>query len=208
MTEFYLVQHGEKAAGVEDPPLTKRGIVQAECTARFLRDRQIDLLLSSPARRARETAAYLADQLGLPINIDRRLRERMEWRGDFTQQSSAAFLREWERATTERDFRTRSGDSSYSAGARFHAALEDLALTQTDKRIALITHGGVTLDLLRNLFGDSHLGFLSPGLIAAGPSGCAITHLRRIGGKYMLVALCSTEHITGSERTRYPEGPE
>ena len=198
MTEFYLVQHGEKAAGVEDPPLTKRGIVQAECTTRFLRDRQIDLLMSSPARRARETAAYLADQLGLPISIDRRLRERMEWRGDFTQQSSATFLREWERATTERNFRTRSGDSSHSAGARLQAALEDLALAQTDRRIALVTHGGVTLDLLRNLFGDTRLEHLSPGLIVAGPSGCAITHLRKIDGGYELFALCSTEHLTSS----------
>lgn len=195
MTEFYLIQHGEKAGGTDDPPLTKHGIVQAERTAMFLCDRQIDFLISSPARRARETAARLQDQLGLPIEIDRRLRERMEWSGDCTQQSSAAFLREWVRATAERDFRTRSGDSSYSAGARLHTALEDLALAQTDMRIALVTHGGVTLDLLRNLFCDTRLEFLSPGLITAGPSGCAITHLRKIGGKYEIVALCSTEHL-------------
>lgn len=195
MTEFYLIQHGEKVARVEDPPLTQHGIAQAECTAMFLRDRRIDFLISSPARRARETAARFEDQLDLPIGIDRRLRERMEWSGEFTQQSSAAFLREWVRATTERDFRTRSGDSSYSAGARLHTALEDLALAQTDMRIVLVTHGGVTLDLLRNLFCDTRLECLSPGLIAAGPSGCAITHLRRIGEKYEIVALCSTEHL-------------
>lgn len=196
MTDFFLIQHGEKVARLADPPLTTRGLEQAERTAHFLRDQQIDRLLCSPARRARETAMPLAAHLALSIEIDQRLRERMEWTDDGTPQSFDHFLREWERATADRDFRPRTGDSSHVAGARLLAVLEDLFRADAAAQIALVLHGGVTTDLLRNLFGDRYLEARNPGLLATGPAGCAITRLRKLDGDYQLIALCSTEHLT------------
>ena len=82
MTEFWIVQHAEKerhAADPADPGLTERGWRQARLTAAFLRRAgPFGLLCSSPLRRARQTAA-IAAELGLPVRVDKRLRERMNW---------------------------------------------------------------------------------------------------------------------------------
>jgi broad specificity phosphatase PhoE len=194
MTEFYIVQHGDKAPEAGDPPLTALGIAQAERTGRYLRERRITLLVSSPSRRTRETALHLARALNLPIETDDRLRERMDWSGD-PSQTQEDFLREWDRASADREFRPRSGDSSRAAGDRLHTCLEEIAARHPHERVAIVSHGGVTVDLLRNLFSDAYLNTHRPGLIATGPPGCAITHLAVHGDRYELKALASIAHL-------------
>ena len=98
--EFVLVQHGEKARTAGDPGLTPAGVQQAARTAAFLARRhrageRIDGLRASPARRTRETAAPLAAALGLPVRLDARLRERMNWGDGPAGQALDDFLREW-----------------------------------------------------------------------------------------------------------------
>jgi broad specificity phosphatase PhoE len=68
---LYLVRHGRAAAGVEqlDPGLDDVGKSQAEHVAAALRDRGARRLVSSPLRRARETAAPIAAALGLVPEI-------------------------------------------------------------------------------------------------------------------------------------------
>lgn len=85
MTEMrvvHLVRHGE----VYNPDavlygrlpgfgLSQRGIEQAELAARFLAERDIGYIVSSPLERAQQTAQPLARKLGLPVAIDERLIE-------------------------------------------------------------------------------------------------------------------------------------
>jgi broad specificity phosphatase PhoE len=78
----HLVRHGE----VHNPDrvlygrlpgfgLSQRGIEQAELAARFLAERDIGCIVSSPLERAQQTAQPLARKLGLPVAIDERLIE-------------------------------------------------------------------------------------------------------------------------------------
>lgn len=78
----HLVRHGE----VYNPDrvlygrlpgfgLSQRGIEQAELAARFLAERDIGYVVSSPLERAQQTAQPLARKLGLPVAIDERLIE-------------------------------------------------------------------------------------------------------------------------------------
>jgi broad specificity phosphatase PhoE len=194
-TTFYLIEHGEKEMGIDDPPLTGRGRWQAQQTALALRDKGIGHLFSSPQRRTRETAAYLAGALDLSLHIDARLRERMEWGGNQSPETLADFLADWERATVERDFVPRSGDSSRQAGARLQAFLDDVAARYPGASVAPVTHGGVTVDLLRNLFGDAAIHDRAPDLMLSGPQGCAITHLSRDQSGFTLHALASVAHL-------------
>jgi broad specificity phosphatase PhoE len=63
MARIYMVRHGQAEAGfggAMDPPLSALGHAQAEAVAQMLASSGPLAILSSPLRRARETAAPLA----------------------------------------------------------------------------------------------------------------------------------------------------
>jgi 2,3-bisphosphoglycerate-dependent phosphoglycerate mutase len=78
--ELILVRHAEPvrivdADGPADPPLAERGAAQAKALAAYLGTEAIDAVWSSPMLRARETAAPLADALGVEVVVDTELAE-------------------------------------------------------------------------------------------------------------------------------------
>jgi probable phosphoglycerate mutase len=78
MINVFLVRHGEADASWSealDPGLSGMGHAQAEAVAARLGHRPPFVIRSSPQRRARETAAPLAEALDLEVTIDHRFRE-------------------------------------------------------------------------------------------------------------------------------------
>ena len=71
------VWHAENryAGGDSDVDLTPAGVEQACALAAFARLRGIDAVVTSPVRRARETAAPVVTELGLPVETVEDLRE-------------------------------------------------------------------------------------------------------------------------------------
>ena len=190
-----VVQHGEKERSCGDPGLTARGHEQARITAQWLgRAGSTAGLWSSPMRRALETAAPIAAQLGVAATIDVRLRERMNWECD-VEQPIEEFLREWRRASADRSYEPRGGDSSHHAASRFVATLDALAESHSGTAI-VVTHGGVTTDALRTLVGDAALRALAPPLIDDGMSSCAITTLETAHGGWAVESIADTHHLT------------
>ncbi|NDU72529.1 histidine phosphatase family protein [Actinomadura sp. DSM 109109] len=81
-TIVHLLRHGE----VHNPEgilygrlpgyrLSEDGVLMAKAASRWLADRDVTALFSSPMQRALETAAPLADAFGLPVTVDDRLIE-------------------------------------------------------------------------------------------------------------------------------------
>jgi broad specificity phosphatase PhoE len=186
VTFIYLVQHGEKQPTPGDPGLTERGRAHANLTGRWLRKADLGALYSSPLRRARETAQFIATATGLPVQPDIRLRERMNWQG---AQPIEAFLAEWAHAERDRDFAPRNGGSSRQAGERLRAFVVDMAAAPAT--VVAVTHGGVTLDLLRTLLGDRAL---PANLLEKGVPSCAITTLDGL----QVVEVASTAHLAAN----------
>ena len=62
--------------GLPDPGLTEEGRRQARSAAEVLAGRGISLLFASPYRRTLETAATVAERLGVPVVVEPLLRER------------------------------------------------------------------------------------------------------------------------------------
>jgi broad specificity phosphatase PhoE len=183
VTLAYLVQHGEKQPLPGDPGLTQKGRQQATDTGRWLRGQGVCALYSSPLRRARQTAGCIASVTGPAVQLDDRLRERLNWDGS---EPFEAFLAVWARTTRERGFVPPKGDSSQKAGARLRAFLADLA--GAPGPVAAVTHGGIISDLLRNLLGDDAL----PGhLLDAGIPACAVTAVDDL----TVVMIASTAHL-------------
>ncbi len=180
---IYVVQHGDKERLAGDPGLTELGRGQASDTARWLRGAGLQALFSSPLRRARETAAAIAAAAGLPVQVDSRLRERLNWDGEQTFDS---FLADWDRSTKDRDFTLSNGESSRSAGERMREFLA--GLSGGPGPVAAVSHGGVTTDLLRTLLGDEAL---PPRLLAEGIPPCAVTTVDDLH----VVAIACTRHL-------------
>jgi probable phosphoglycerate mutase len=85
-----LWRHGRTAwnlqrrfQGQSDPPLDEVGLAQAREAAAMLAAFAPVAIVSSDLRRASQTAATLAELLGLPVTLDPRLRERSlgHWEG-------------------------------------------------------------------------------------------------------------------------------
>jgi broad specificity phosphatase PhoE len=66
---IYLVRHGEKAAVGQDPELTAQGQGRARNIAAILRRAGITAIFSTPTVRAQQTAAPLAQQTGLTVQL-------------------------------------------------------------------------------------------------------------------------------------------
>lgn len=189
MTRLYLVQHGQKVTEPGDPGLTAFGRRQARETARWLADLGVTAVHSSRARRARETAAAIAAATGLKLRLDDRLRERMNWDGAAPYERLQDFLDDWALTVRDRAALPRRGDSSQQAARRLLAFLREHA--DAPGPVAAVTHGGVTVDLLRHLLGDEAL---PAGLLTDGVLPCAITTLDGTAVR----TIASTSHLTAS----------
>jgi 2,3-bisphosphoglycerate-dependent phosphoglycerate mutase len=151
LTSIYLIRHGDydeivDGKPVENPGLSARGVRQVE----LLRDRltrigeiKADALISSPARRAHETAQILAPALGAPVTLDMDLEE---WRCDRGALSPEEFSARWQRVSdAQRPFFqwVEGGESFVELTARVQLALNRIWQERVGKTIVLVTHGGV-----------------------------------------------------------------
>jgi broad specificity phosphatase PhoE len=97
------------------------------------------------------------------------------------------FVALWARTASDRDFTPPNGESSRQAGARLQAFLA--GLPGTPGPVAVVTHGGITTDLLRNLLHDDAL---PPQLLGAGIPPCAITTINDL----TVVTIASTAQLS------------
>ncbi len=148
---LYIVRHC--AASGQDPtaPLTPAGQAQALLLADRLASAGIDRVVSSPFRRALDSIAPLAHRLGLVVEQDVRLVERV---------LSTADLPDWQdhlRATfTDPDMCLPGGESSRAAQARGVAAVTTI-LRQPATTPLLVSHGNLIALLLQHF--APQLGF-------------------------------------------------
>ena len=151
LTSIYLIRHGDydelvDGKPVENPGLSAKGVRQAE----LLHDRlahtgeiKADALISSPARRASETAGILAPALGVSVTLDADLEE---WRCDRGALSPEEFTARWQAVSEpQRLFFqwVEGGESFVELTARVQLALNRIWQQHEGKTIVLVSHGGV-----------------------------------------------------------------
>lgn len=156
-TRVIAVRHGEttwnaalRMQGQLDAPLSPRGRWQAGRAAAALQGEGIDAIVSSDLSRARDTAAPLAERLGLPVATDPGLRERAF--GIFEGCTYAEIDSRWsdDAARWRRhdpDFGPLGGETLRAFGDRAVAAMTQVAANHHGRSVAVFTHGGV-LDCL------------------------------------------------------------
>lgn len=144
MKRIFLVRHCEATGQDAGAPLTSRGHAQADSLAAHLETAGIDLLVTSPFIRARQSVAPLAQRIGLPVETDARLAERV---------LSAAPLEQWREALrqtfSDPDLVWPGGESSRAAMGRGRAALDAL-LARPARAPVVVTHGNLMALILRS----------------------------------------------------------
>jgi broad specificity phosphatase PhoE len=174
--EVMLIRHGEPewardGLTVNNPPLTERGRRQADALADRMADLEVDELWASPLRRAQETAAPVADRLGMPVTTLDWLAEigAPAWDGTPTDVVARIFADEWTRPLDElwdglpggEDFRhfhqrvvTGLGTRIDQAGAvRISDEPPMWKLVEPERRIVVVAHGGTNAVALGYLLG-------------------------------------------------------
>ncbi|WP_160032153.1 histidine phosphatase family protein [Paenibacillus sp. An7] len=197
-TTFFLVRHGIKEKAIGDVPITPQGIIQAQTTAEHISKLPIHAILSSPLRRAIETAEYIAAKTNVEIIVDDRLRERANW-GDLPEQTFQEFTQMWDKCTLEPDYIPPIGDSVKSACKRMTSLLTSLAEEYpSGSNIIIVTHGGLITDYIVNTFSEDVLHHFHPEFVAEQSSlvsECSVTTLTYDGENYAIDRFASIEHL-------------
>jgi 2,3-bisphosphoglycerate-dependent phosphoglycerate mutase len=141
---LFLVRHCESTGQEASAPLTAIGQRQANLLADHLETAGVELLVSSPYTRAQQSIAPLAQRLGLPVELDPRLVERV---------LSAAPLEHWREAIRQTfedlDLAWPGGESSRTAMARGRTAANAL-LTRPVRVVVVVTHGNLLTLMLHS----------------------------------------------------------
>ncbi|WP_051450151.1 histidine phosphatase family protein [Actinospica robiniae] len=180
----YLIQHAEKLREPGDPGITELGRAHATLTGAWAQRTGIRRVYCSPLRRSWQTAQVIADAVDVQPVQDGRATERMNWDGTVP---FAHFSAEWARTVEDRAYTPSNGDSSHAAASRLLALVREVGMT--DSPAAIVTHGGVTVDLLRTLLEDT---VIADSLLTTGVPSCAITTLNRTTA----ASVASVEHLT------------
>ncbi|MQA04248.1 MAG: bifunctional RNase H/acid phosphatase [Streptosporangiales bacterium] len=150
-TRTLLLRHGATAAstdgwfnGVADEPLTEGGREEARAVAQALAAGEpIDAIVSSPLRRARETADIVASALGQTVREDDDLREVDfgSWEGLSLADITAKYAAEFERWASEVAAAPPGGESLVDARTRANRARTKLLARYQGKTVLVVAHG-------------------------------------------------------------------
>ena len=200
MTELILIRHGQTELnrgpffqGQIDVPLNALGLAQAERLAQRLAGERIDALLCSDLLRTRQTADPSSRRLALPAAADAGLREQHfgVFEGltfdEVAKRHPDAFAG-WLRHRPE--FEVPGGESVGRFHARVIAALRAIGAAHANRRVAVVTHGGV-LDMVWRT---------ANGLPLSGARACPIPNaglnlLRLDGDAFAIVRWGDDAHV-------------
>ncbi|MFD2471130.1 histidine phosphatase family protein [Amycolatopsis silviterrae] len=156
-TEIFLVRHGESMPqrlsepfdlvdGQADPDLAPEGRDHAARVGERLASERISALYVTTLRRTAQTAAPLAEKLGLTPVVEPELREIHlgEWENGLFRKHTAEGHPLAQKLWEEQRWDVLPGAESDEAfGRRIRAALTRIAAAHPDQRVAVFTHGGV-----------------------------------------------------------------
>ncbi|GIU88218.1 MAG: phosphoglycerate mutase [Acidimicrobiia bacterium] len=168
-----LVRHGESAPahpdrpfplrdGHGDPPLDAVGVRQAQLLADRLQHERVDAIYVTSLQRTHQTAAPLADRLGLPLLVEPDLREVHlgDWEGGLLRVRAAAgdpLFGEIQRQ--ERWDVIPNAEPLEAFDGRVWSAFRRVVERHPDGRVVVVAHGGVIGQLLHRVTGARRFAF-------------------------------------------------
>jgi broad specificity phosphatase PhoE len=159
-TLFHLIRHGaypllnQALGGRGDHGLSDEGRAEAKRVAERLAARRIAAVISSPVRRARETAELIAAHQALELQIDPAFSEIdfAAWSGKrFEELRDEPAWRTWN--TLRGTARIPGGETMLAVQARAIAGLLHFASLYPSAELALVSHADVIKAMLAHVLG-------------------------------------------------------
>lgn len=146
--KIYATRHGQtewnaidRICGITDVDLTETGKAQArELAEKAAEKGDIDLIICSPLKRARETARAVSERIACEVIIDARLTEWNYGSYEGKHRSTEGF------AEAKRQFGFKmkdGGESVLQLAHRVYSVIDDVIEKYPDKNVLLVCHGGV-----------------------------------------------------------------
>lgn len=155
MIRLYLLRHAENRANITkefssrtvDYPLTDKGVLQAQQTAQYFLDKQIEAIYASPLKRAQQTAEIIAAQRHLPVTVMENFREMDV--GDLENGPPSAekweyhnaLIMDWMNGHPERRFP--GGENYFDLWGRMRGGLQAILARWAQGNILVVAHGGI-----------------------------------------------------------------
>jgi alpha-ribazole phosphatase len=168
-TLLYLIRHGETSMnrsgvllGSTDSDLNELGISQAVELAKAFKNIELDIIVSSPLKRALKTAAHIAAEKDLDIKKDENLKEINFgiWEGMKYKEIIKLNPKEWEvKGENWLDFSPECGESFRNFYSRVSSEINTILDQYKGKRIAVISHDGVMKAIASKLLNMEQEGF-------------------------------------------------
>jgi probable phosphoglycerate mutase len=165
-TTLLLVRHGSTAhsldgrfSGRNDLPLDGPGRLQARAAADAIAGLEaVDAVLSSPLRRARETAEAIAAAVGGPVEIVDDLVELDFglWEGHSFAEAERTWPEPMARWLLDEDAAPPGGESFAAVTARVRRFLADVRRDRAHQRVVAVSHVTPINTLLRLALGAPH----------------------------------------------------
>jgi probable phosphoglycerate mutase len=200
--ELVLVRHGESEAYVDgrpfplagghgDPPLSLQGLEQARRVGARLGTVGIDAIYVTTLHRTAQTAAPLAEELGLDPRVEAGLREVYlgDWEGGVYRKMMAGGHPVSQQVLAEERWDLIPGAEPAAAFAdRVRVAIVRLAAGHLGQRIAVFTHGGVIGQALALASGSRPFAFV-------GADNASISRLVIAGDRWIVRGFNDTAHL-------------
>lgn len=175
-------------------PLNAQGRRQVQRLANFVRNIGMSALYSSDLKRAKETAALLAERLGFEPVFDERLRERHigEWQGMTMAEMQAWYPDEYNQLRNDvNGYQIRDGESRQQVRQRMLAAFNDILAQDRGETVGIISHTTAMRALLSDLIPDMDVNEVIF-------NNTSVTTLARSDGQHwQLVASNDLMHLEG-----------
>ena len=201
-THIFIVRHGESLPlrvdepqplvdGHGDPPLDPRGHVQATKVAARLAGQPIAAIYVTTLQRTVQTAAPLAEALGLEPIVEPDLRELYlgEWEGGVYRIRREQNHPDWQRVLSEKTWDVIPGaEQEVDLSRRIVGAIGRISRAHPDGRVVVFTHGGV-IGMIAALATGGRMHQLSES------DNGSLTHLVVSGDEWMLRRFNDTSHL-------------
>ena len=152
ITNLYFVRHAHSIYSTDElnRPLSERGQDDARKVADILKREQIEVVISSPYKRAIQTIEGLAGMIGVDIQIEEGFKERL-LSDKYIDNFESAITKVW----IDFSFSWEGGESNIIAQHRGVQALENVLQQYEGKNIVIGTHGNIMV-LMMNYFDKSY----------------------------------------------------
>ena len=146
-----LTRHGQtdwnvagKIQGSTDIELNETGVRQAEETREKLKNETIDVIISSPLKRARKTAEIIASGRNIPLILDNGITERCFWKFEGKTPKEFDFDEIWNYKLNKK---YEDAENIGDLFDRIQKFLNKIQKDYPDKTVLLVTHGGITVPI-------------------------------------------------------------